>query len=150
VIHRLLLHVIAPWSRAGTIETARLTLRPPVPSDLEPYVKIHEHPDVQRHILTIGKQKGPAAGLRTLAILMHQWQVRGYGRWTVIEKATGEVIGSVGLWHPEGWPDVELGWVIRPSRWDNGFATEAAKAALNFALTTAGIDHVISPITADI
>ena len=36
-----------------------------------------------------------------------------------------QVIGRVGPWHPEGWPGIELGWIIRRSRWGHGFATEA-------------------------
>src|SRR6185295_12240985 len=63
-----------------------------------------------------------------------------------IEKATGEVIGRVGLWNPEGWPDLEVGWVIRRSRWGCGFATEAAREAVRFAFGHVGADRIISMI----
>jgi len=67
----------------------------------------------------------------------------------VTEKSTGQVLGRVGLWNPEGWPGLELGWVIRPSRWGNGFATEAALAALQWSWDHVETDHIISIIQPD-
>jgi RimJ/RimL family protein N-acetyltransferase len=81
--------------------------------------------------------------------LSGHWHLRGYGQWTVIEKATREVIGRVGLWNPEGWPGLEVGWVIRRSRWGNGFATEAAHEAVRFAFAEVGADRLISLIPPD-
>ena len=88
-------------------------------------------------------------GWRNVAIMLGHWHMRGYGQWTVVEKATGEVIGRVGLWHPEGWPGIDLGWIIRRSRWNNGFATEAARAALDWTWANVDTDHVISVIQPD-
>src|SRR5689334_958908 len=109
-----------------TRETNRLWLRPPVGSDLDALLEIHEHPDVIRHLASPGQLSGRPAAWRTLALLVGHWQLRGYGQWTVIEKATDEIIGRVGLWYPEGWPAIEVGWAVRRSKWDQGFATEAA------------------------
>ena len=130
-------------------ETARLLLRLPQASDLDPYIEIHEDPEVQRHLFVPTPLHGRAAAWRTLAVMAGHWQLRGYGQWTVIEKATGEVIGRVGLWNPEGWPGLEVGWVIRRSRWNNGFATEAALEAVRFAFDELGADHLISLISPD-
>lgn len=132
-----------------TRETARLFLRPPEAADLDAYVEIHEHPDVRRQISVVGAATGRAAGWRSLALMIGHWHLCGYGQWTVIEKATDEVIGRVGLWHPAGWPGIEVGWVIRPSRWGRGFATEAAREAVRFGFETVGADHLISLIRPD-
>src|SRR6185436_8257047 len=86
---------------------------------------------------------------RMLALLAGHWQLRGYGQWTVIEKSTRLVIGRVGLWNPEGWPGIEVGWVIRRSHWNHGYATEAARAAIDFGFDTVGADHLISLIRPD-
>lgn len=130
-------------------ETSRLLLRLPEAGDLEPFIEIHEDPDVKRHMVVIGQHDGRASGWRMLALMIGHWQIRRYGQWTVVEKTTGEVIGRAGLWYPEGWPGLEVGWVIRRSRWGHGFATEAARASLDFAFDTVGADHVISLITPD-
>jgi RimJ/RimL family protein N-acetyltransferase len=74
------------------------------------------------------------------------WTLRGYGPWVVEESATGAVIGRVGLWNPEGWPGIEIGWVIHHARWGHGFATEAARAALGWAWDHVDTDHIISII----
>ena len=84
-----------------------------------------------------------------LALLVGHWHLRGYGQWTVIEKTTGLIVGRVGLWNPEGWPGLELGWVIRRSHWDRGYATEASREAIAFAFDNVGADHVISLIQPD-
>jgi RimJ/RimL family protein N-acetyltransferase len=68
------------------------------------------------------------------------WHLRGYVQWTIVERTTGDVIGRVGLWYPEGWPDIDLGWIIRRSRWGHGFATEATRAALAWAWSASFIE----------
>jgi RimJ/RimL family protein N-acetyltransferase len=130
-------------------ETDRLLLRPPRADDLDPYIEIHEDPEVLRHLIVPKPSPGRAGAWRTLALLSGHWLLRGYGQWTVVEKATSEVIGRVGLWNPEGWPGMEVGWVIRRSRWGNGFATEAAQEAVRFAFTQVGADRLISMIPPD-
>ena len=131
------------------LETPRLRLRPPESQDLDAFVEIHEDPDVLRHLTTIGQTAGRAAGWRVIAMLLGHWQLRGYGQWTVIEKASNQIIGRVGPWHPEGWPGIELGWIIRRSHWNLGFATEAAKAARDHAFAVIDTPQLISMIHPD-
>jgi RimJ/RimL family protein N-acetyltransferase len=120
-----------------------------VGEDLEPFVEIHEDPEVLHYLRSIGNSEGRIAGWRLIAILIGHWTLRGYGHWTVVEKSSNLIVGRVGLWYPEGWPGVELGWLIRRSHWNQGLATEASQAALTFAFETVGLDHVISMIAAD-
>jgi RimJ/RimL family protein N-acetyltransferase len=127
-------------------ETPRLLLRLPEAGDLDVFLEIHGDPEVMRHITVIGQPGGRAAAWRTLALLIGHWHMLGYGEWAVVEKATGQVIGRVGLRNPEGWPAIEVGWLIRQSHWGQGFATEAAKAAIQFAFEVVGADHLISMI----
>jgi RimJ/RimL family protein N-acetyltransferase len=131
------------------LETPRLRLRPPESQDLDAFVEIHEDPEVLRYLTTLGQASGRAAGWRVIAMLLGHWQLRGYGQWTVIEKATNQIIGRVGPWHPEGWPGIELGWIIRRSHWNLGFATEAAQAARDHAFSVIDTPHLISMIHPD-
>ena len=62
---------------------------------------------------------------------------------SVIERDTGEWVGRLGPWHPEGWPGTEVGWGIRRDRWGRGYATEGAVAALDWAFATLGWTDVI-------
>jgi len=130
-------------------ETPRLLLRPPTVEDLEPFVEIHEDPEVMRYMTVIGPLSGRVAAWKLLAVMIGHWHLRGYGQWTVVERATGLVLGRVGLWNPEGWPGIEVGWLIRRSHWGHGFATEAAKEAIDFGFHHVGADHLISIIRRD-
>ena len=86
---------------------------------------------------------------RKTSALVGHWALKGFGLWTVVEKSSGLVIGCVGLQEWKGWPGVELAWVIHRSCWNQGFATEAARAALEWTWVNTDIDHVISLINAD-
>jgi RimJ/RimL family protein N-acetyltransferase len=132
-----------------TRETDRLFLRPPIAEDMDPWIEIHEDPDVLRYLISATPSVGRVGAWRMIAMMIGHWHIRGYGQWTVIEKATSQIIGRVGLWYPEGWPDLEVGWVIRKSRWGLGFATEAAREAIDVAFDHVGAEHVISVIQPD-
>jgi RimJ/RimL family protein N-acetyltransferase len=109
------------------IETPRLRLRAPESADLDAFVEIHEDPEVLRYLTTVGHTSGRAAGWRIIALLVGHWHLRGYGQWTVIEKATNLIVGRVGPWYPEGWPGIELGWIIRRSHWRARRATTRSR-----------------------
>jgi RimJ/RimL family protein N-acetyltransferase len=129
-----------------TVDTDRLLLRPLDEDDVRVFMEIHQDPEVMRYILPGSSAGGITVAWRNVATMIGHWYLRGYGQWAVVEKATGELIGRVGLWNPEGWLGVELGWVIRQSRWGRGFATEAARAALDWAWASVDTDHIISII----
>jgi RimJ/RimL family protein N-acetyltransferase len=133
------------------VETPRLLLRLPEASDAEPFMEILWDPEVvEKKQVTLTEAPGDIdLARRKTATLLDHWESRGYGLWTVVEKASGQVIGCVGLQNWKGWPGVELAWVIHRSRWSHGFATEAALAALEWAWASTEIDHIISLINAD-
>jgi RimJ/RimL family protein N-acetyltransferase len=83
---------------------------------------------------------------RSMAMLLGHWALRGYGMWAVELKDSGEFVGRVGLHNPEGWPDLELGWMLMPAQRRHGYATEAARAALEFAFARVGATRAISLI----
>jgi RimJ/RimL family protein N-acetyltransferase len=130
------------------IETKRLLLRVPVADDAEPFVEIHQDPEVlaRKQVTLTSPPGGIEAGARNVDRMLRHWDRWGYGQWAVVEKATARVIGCVGYLQPENWPGVDLGWVIRRSRWRNGFATEAASAALEWAWSASAMDHIMSLI----
>jgi RimJ/RimL family protein N-acetyltransferase len=62
---------------------------------------------------------------RGLATETGHWALRGFGRWALEEKATGKFIGNCGLWEPDGFPEMELGWDLMAGATGKGYATEA-------------------------
>lgn len=58
-------------------------------------------------------------------------------------------MGAIGLWYPEGWPEIELGyWVVR-SMQGKGYAKEAAVKARDFAFETLGLETLVSYVHPD-
>ena len=81
-----------------------------------------------------------------MAASIGHWVLRGYGYWAVEEKDTGSFVGSAGLWYPEGWPEIELGYWLMPEMRGKGYATEAALAAHEVAFNTLHVESLVSYI----
>lgn len=129
------------------IETERLVLRMFRESDTDAYADMMSDPEVMRFL---GGQPVPRAeAWRNMAMILGHWQLRGYGMWAVEEKEGGEMVGRVGCWRPEGWPGLEVGWTLRRRFWGRGYATEAARASLDYAFTALDQPRVISLIAPD-
>ena len=123
-----------------TLTTERLTLRAPGPQDFEPMAEFY----ASDRSKFVGGPTTPELTWRNLAAEIGHWTLRGYGRWTVEETATGKMAGMVGPWNPEGWPEPELGWDLMNGFEGRGYATEAAHAARQFAFTELGWTTAIS------
>jgi RimJ/RimL family protein N-acetyltransferase len=86
---------------------------------------------------------------RRLAIYAGHWQLRGYGLWAVERVEDGALIGRVGLWNPEGWPGLEVGWTLARDAWGHGYASEAARASVDYAWGVLEAPRLISLIHPD-
>lgn len=113
------------------LETERLRLRAFTDCDLQAYQQMVGDAEVVRYVGN-GQLLNPEQAWQSMAYLMGHWWLRGFGLWAVEEKASGRVVGRVGLYQPEGWPGMELGWMIAREHWRKGFAFEAAQAALAY------------------
>ena len=119
------------------IETERLRLRSPRPADFPDSAALWSDSVVTR--FTGGKPlSGEEVWGRLLRYVGH-WAWMGFGYWVVEEKATGRFAGEVGFsdWRREIKPSLqglpELGWVLAPRVHGQGYATEAACAAIHWA-----------------
>ena len=128
------------------LQTERLTLRPFILDDFEPLAAMSADPQVMRFLSLDGKPQPRFQAWQSFSALVGHWQLRGYGFFAVIEKASGEFVGRVGPWHPEGWPDFEIGWTLRSQYWGRGYATEAARKCIDFAFEELKRTHLISLI----
>ena len=131
------------------LETERLTLRPLRDDDLDAYAELYADPDVARYIAAEGRPLSRAEAWRNMAMVVGHWQLRGYGMWAAVDRHSQAVVGRIGFFNPEGWPGFELGWALLRRYWGQGFATEGARVALEYAFTGLGRDHVISVIHPD-
>jgi RimJ/RimL family protein N-acetyltransferase len=125
------------------LETERLRLRGFVAADFEAYAHGNADPEVQRFL---GGPMDREASWRSLAAHIGHWTLRGYGQWALERRADGRLIGRAGLWNPEGWFGVEVGWKLDRDAWGQGYATEAARAAVEWAWHSLEVDRLISVI----
>jgi RimJ/RimL family protein N-acetyltransferase len=80
--------------------------------------------------------------------LARHWQRHGFGEWAVEEKATGQLIGQIGLTLHLDWSadpaKVEIGWLLARHAWGRGFATEGARVSLAYAFEQLKLQRIIS------
>lgn len=135
-------HYHIPWTIA---ETERLILRESVPEDLPAFLAMYGeergNPDV--------RQPGddPAAELESY--IRGRYPLFGCGLWSVAEKATGRVVGRVGFEETEVFEEdsrrmlPQLSYLIAADRRGQGYAAEAARAALGYAGQKLGFARVV-------
>lgn len=119
-----------------------------MPTDLAPLSRIYGEPEVMRYIGS-GKPLSEEDTWRHTAFFLGHWQLRGYGMFAVEEKKSGSVIGRIGLHYPDGWPDIEIGWLLAREAWGQGYAQEGASAVIHQAFQPLKLTRLVSLIHAD-
>lgn len=132
-----------------TLTTDRLILRAFRESDCPAIAALHGDPEVARFIRS---QPEPelAKAWDYIAVQLGHWVMKGQGKWAAIERSSGRLIGRIGYFDaPYDWPGLELGWTLSRECWGNGYATEGARAALDWGFKTLNAAEIISAIHPD-
>jgi RimJ/RimL family protein N-acetyltransferase len=127
------------------LTTPRLVLRQWREDDLAQFAALNADPEVMRHfpaMMTRAQSDAFAAHIReTIAR-------QGWGLWAVEVRGLAPFIGFVGLGRPgfdaHFTPAVEIAWRLDHRHWSNGYDTEAAAAALAFAVEDLNLPEVVS------
>jgi len=85
-----------------------------------------------------------ATAERMAARYAEGWERDGASRWLAYRRADGELAGRGGVAFGEidGERRLDLGWVVRPSLWGQGYATEIGRAGLAFGFGDLGAKRV--------
>jgi ribosomal-protein-alanine N-acetyltransferase len=123
------------------IETPRLILRNWRESDRDPFRRMNADPRVMEYFPAL---LTPEETDTAIARLQAHADRHGFTFWAVELRRTSGFIGFTGLFHTpfeaHFTPCVEIGWRLLPEFWNQGLATEAARAAADYAL-----DHLHLP-----
>ena len=131
------------------LKTPRLKLRHWRVADADDFAALHADPDVNADLGgPFSRAKADAKFTRYMKAQTEQ----GYSRWAVEDKA-GVFLGYAGIMpvsgkHPLG-PHNEIGWRLNKSAWGKGYASEAAKAALEDSTKRLGLKQIFSYTASD-
>jgi ribosomal-protein-alanine N-acetyltransferase len=127
------------------LETDRLIMRPLTGDDFDDYAAMMADPQVAEG-LADRSVTSPTEAWRSLAVFIGHREIRGFSHWALVEKATGRFVGRAGPWQPHGLPGLGVGWCLAREHWGKGYATEAARASLNYCMRELCAQEVISLI----
>jgi ribosomal-protein-alanine N-acetyltransferase len=138
-----------PLNHDQMICTERLILRNWKESDFDPFADMCADQDVMKYFLsTLNRDESVALALKIKSLI----DERGWGAWAVEIPNQCNFIGFVGLHIPQDnlpfSPCVEVLWRLAKPFWGNGYATEAAIAAINFGFSELELTEIVAFTTA--
>ncbi|MCY1486347.1 Acetyltransferase (GNAT) domain protein [compost metagenome] len=127
------------------LQTPRLLLRRWRDEDLPAFAALNADPEVMRHFPEcMSRADSDALALR---IRVHCFE-QGFGQWIVERREDGAFVGVLGLqrvsFEAAFTPAVEIGWRLMRAHWRQGYALEAARAALRFAFEELALPEVVA------
>lgn len=132
-------------SAIAELNTDRLRLRAWQESDREPFAVLNADPGVMEHFpACLSRAESDDLVDRIEA----HWQQWGFGLWAVEQKSDRAFIGFIGLktvpFEADFTPAVEIAWRLAQPYWGQGFASEGAKATLQFGFEQLQLDTIVS------
>lgn len=132
-------------AEAVSITTPRLTLRRWRTTDREPFARMNADPRVMRYFPAPLTRNQSDALADTIAAHV---DIHGWGGWAVEVHDVSAFAGFIGLSRPRFTapftPCVEIGWRLSADVWGRGYATEGARAAMEFGFDTLGLREIVS------
>ena len=127
------------------IATPRLLLRPWNERDLPAFAAMNADVRVMEFMpKLLDRTESDALAAR----IVEHFNRHGFGFWAVEVPTVTSFAGFVGLSIPRFQahftPCVEVGWRLAYEQWGHGYATEAARAAIDFGFTNAGLAQIVS------
>ncbi len=125
--------------------TARLRLRQWRDTDRAPFAAMNADPRVREFFPTLMTSAESDA---MVDICQRHIEERGFSFWAVERRDTGAFVGMTGLSIPGDAlpcaPCVEIGWRLAHAHWGQGYASEAARGALQVGFEELGLDEIVS------
>ena len=131
---------------AIALRTSQLVLRPWRDEDIADFAEMSADPVVMEYLLPLS-ERGLSADTWVARKRAH-WDEHGFGQWVVELPGEASFIGVVGLetvsYDAHFTPAVEVAWRLVRAYWGRGYATEAAKAALDYGFGEVGLGEIVA------
>jgi len=124
------------------MDTERLRLRRFLPEDLDQYCRIMGQDEVSRQL---PRGRGLTRE-ETTGVMEHwadSWESKGFGAWAVVTKDNDTLIGHCGLNTVSEINQVEVLYALGEEHWGKGYATEAARASVDWGFQRLKLGEII-------
>jgi len=134
--------VIKKFTSIESFETERLFAIKLSTADLDKFNIMHTDPRVME---TLGGVRSLEKTQKDLEWNLNQWNTNGFGLWIFYLKETNEWIGrgSIRRINLNGSEEIEIGYVLMPSFWNQGYATEITKACIEISFEVLRLNNII-------
>ena len=140
------------------LSTERLVLRPVTADDHAALLAHWTQPDVRRFLFD-GAAPSAAEVAETIEESIGDFAARGFGVWLIelgsaarldstaagLDSTAAGLVGTAGL-RPLGGSGLEIFYSLAPGAWGHGYATEAARAVLEYGLGPLGLPEVLAEV----
>ena len=123
------------------IETARLYLRQFTPDDLDDMYRIYSDPEIMKYLGGVRTREATETAINTM---IKGWEENNFGMWALVHKIDRKMIGRCGLGLLEKTPEVQLGYALDKVYWNQGLATEASLASLNYGFQILNLERIVA------
>ncbi|MEG4853987.1 GNAT family N-acetyltransferase [Microcoleus sp. B5-D4] len=123
------------------IETARLYLRQFRPEDLDDLYRIYSDPETMKYLTGVRTREATEIAIHTM---LKRWEQNNFGMWALVHKIDCKMIGRCGLAFLDQTPEVELGYALDKVYWNQGLATEASLASLNYGFKILDLERIVA------
>lgn len=126
-------------------ETKRLIFRDWMEQDLDEFRRMNQDSRVMEYFV---KPLTEEETDQFYHRIQEEFRTYGYGLYAVETRQNKDFIGFIGFhwanFKSEFTPCIEIGWRLKQEAWGNGFATEGAKACLDYGFHTLGLKQIYS------
>jgi len=123
------------------LETERLILRELNIDDAENFYKLNLNPNVTKY--TGNSAFKDINEAKDFLENYQDYQLNGFGRWAVIDKSNNEFLGWCGLKYDKNLDETDIGFRFFEEYWNKGFATESAKACIDYGFENLNLKTII-------
>lgn len=127
------------------IHTKRLFMRKPLIEDVEQFYSILKEEAIGKWLAKSSGMSKEEAKDYVIQLISH-WEQYDFGVWLLVNRNTGELLGHCGLRKIDETGEIEIMYLLDPEYWGNGYASEAAKASIQYAKEMMNVKRIIARV----